>query len=735
VSALLRFALARRRTVLAVSLAAAAALGPGALRLETDNSPPVWFVEDAPEVDAYRRLVARFGSDEGYRLAFEGPALGSPAGLAFLERLEADLAALPGVRATSSALTHHRPEMAAPAAEDPAGFRRRIEGNALDRAAGWVGADGAALSLLIETDALPPRAAAALERDLAARAAAAPAGLAATLVGTRSLEHALDASSREIGTVFFPLLIGLALALLAATFRDWAGIAAPLACVAWIELVVLGALGWASVRMNLVLAVLPPLLFAIALASALHVQIPVRAREAAGEAPATALAAVYRDKSRALAWTLATTAAGFTSLAISPVPPVAALGLAATFALAVVGVGIFLFQPALLATLRGRGALPERALEAALERAGGRLAAGAARRRRTALAAGALLAVGAVAGLPRLERESDAFAYLAPDHPTRRAAERLERLGMGFATLELLVEAPPGEPGLREAAAMTAAAGLGRRLRELPGVLGALGAGELVEDVAAASPFAALAGSAEELVPGALDLLGESPEGRRALDRFVSADGRAARLTVFVRHGGYEAIEAIAVAAEAEGRRAFPGARVEASGQLRVLLGLHRSLLATLGGSLALMAVVLLVTFAALLRRAGPALAALVPTAWPVALVLGGMAWAGVPLDVATVMVASIVCGLGVDASIHVLARRREGGREAGTRAAVAEGAARAAPVLLVTGAILCSGFGVCALSGFAPIARFGALSAVAIALSVVAALVLLPALFARGRA
>jgi predicted RND superfamily exporter protein len=163
-----------------------------------------------------------------------------------------------------------------------------------------------------------------------------------------------------------------------------------------------------------------------------------------------------------------------------------------------------------------------------------------------------------------------------------------------------------------------------------------------------------------------------------------------------------------------------------------VLLGLHRSLLATLGGSLALMAAVLLGTVAALLRRAGAALAALVPTAWPVALVLGGMAWAGVPLDVATVMVASIVSGLGVDASIHVLARPRERAQEAGTRAAVAEGAARAAPALLVTGAILCTGFGVCALSEFMPIARFGALSAAAIALSVVAALVLLPALFAR---
>lgn len=731
-STLAHFALAHRRAVLVASVLAAAALGPGALRLETDNSPPVWFVRDAPEVAAYRRLVARFGSDEGYRLGLEGPALWSSAGLGFLERLEGELGGLPGVRATSSALSHHRPGMAALAADDPEGFRRRVEGNALDLAAGWVAPGAAALSLLVEAESLPPKGAAELERRLRALASAAPAGLEATLVGTRSLEHALDASSREIGTVFFPLLAVLAVALLAAAFRDLAGVAAPLACVAWIELCVLGAQGWAGVRLNLVLAVLPPLVFAIALATALHVQIPVRARAAAGAAPAAAVAAVYHEKSRALWWTAATTAAGFASLAVSPVPPVAALGLAAAFALAVLVVGVFLFLPALLATLGGRRVLPERALEAALERAGRRLAGAAARRRRAVLGAGAVLAGAALAGLPRLERDSDALAYLAPDHPTRRAADRLERLGLGYATLELLLEAPSGAPSLGDAAAMEALAELGRRLRALPGVLGGLGAGDLVEDVAAASPFAALATSPAELLPGALELVAESPEGRRALDRFVSADGRAARLTLFVRHGGYEEIEAIALAAEREGRRAFPGLRVEASGQLRALLLLHRSLLSTLGGSLALMAGVLAATFAVLLGRALPALAALVPTAWPVALVVGGMAWAGVPLDVATVMVASIVSGLGVDASIHVLARPRERAGAALTRAEVVAGATRAAPALLLSGAILVVGFGVCGFSGFAPIARFGALSAVAIALSVVAALALLPALFAR---
>ncbi len=109
------------------------------------------------------------------------------------------------------------------------------------------------------------------------------------------------------------------------------------------------------------------------------------------------------------------------------------------------------------------------------------------------------------------------------------------------------------------------------------------------------------------------------------------------------------------------------------------------------------------------------------------------MGWFGVPLDLATVMVASIVLGLAVDSTIHTLAHHRERRREVGARAAVVEKLERAAPAYLLTAAILCAGFGVCGLSDFAPTARFGQLAAAALALSLVANLLLVPALFGGG--
>ena len=159
---------------------------------------------------------------------------------------------------------------------------------------------------------------------------------------------------------------------------------------------------------------------------------------------------------------------------------------------------------------------------------------------------------------------------------------------------------------------------------------------------------------------------------------------------------------------------------------------MQRYLLSTLALSLLLTLPVLTITFYILLRDVRGTLYALVPNLWPVLVILGGMGWFGIPLDIATVMVASITLGLVVDDTIHTLAHYRELRGELGPRGAVADRMEKTAPAYLLTGVILALGFGVCALSDFAPTARFGLLSAVAIVIAVVADFTLVPALFGR---
>jgi predicted RND superfamily exporter protein len=715
VSRLLGLAIARRRVVVALFAAVASVAALGLPQLVSDNSPAVYAPSGTPEAERYERFVATFGADPVARLVVEGAALSTAAGSDELARLERRAAAVAGVRRSSSAADR--------AADDP-----------LVSALGWrapAGTPGApAASVLLELEPLSPAESARLLEALDEVAASAGAGLTAIAIGSRSFEHALSGSAREIERRFFPLLVGFALVLLLVTFRDLGGIAVPLVFVAACEATTLGVMGWLGVRFHLVLAVLPPLLFAIAMASAVHLLIRCRALEAEGLDAAAATLATYRDKGRAVVWTSLSTAAGFGVLAASGVAPVRALGLWAAAGLGFQLLAAFTLLPALLAGTAGRRArLPERVLEARLESLGRRLATFAVARRRTLVGFSLLVAVVALAGLSRLGVESDVVGYFAPGHPMRVALERAEGFGFGLSTVELDLRAeeppklvsPPTLEQLAEAA---------DELRALPGVLSVATVTDLLDSVGAESPWAVLS-TAAELRAQALELLAAEPEGELALARFLAADRRAARVTLFVRTAGFEAIDRISIDAEEIVRRRLPQVDVAATGTLPLVLSFHRELPVTLGRSLALLVPVLAVGFLVLLRRPSDVLRALVPNLWPVLVLLGGMGWLGVRLDLATVMVASVVLGLAADDTIHALAHHRQEARAIGARAAVVGRIERTAPAFLLTGAILAAGFGVCALSSFAPIARFGALAAIGIVIAVATDLILLPALFA----
>jgi predicted RND superfamily exporter protein len=142
-------------------------------------------------------------------------------------------------------------------------------------------------------------------------------------------------------------------------------------------------------------------------------------------------------------------------------------------------------------------------------------------------------------------------------------------------------------------------------------------------------------------------------------------------------------------------------------------------------------AMLLVGALAALCLRSLPlALLAMVPTTLPVLLTLGAMGALGVPLDVGTAMVAAVVLGLGVDEALHLLSayrRLREGGRE--REPAIEQALREVGRPLLTSAAALGLGFLVLVFVPWKSLASFGAVSVVAIAASLLADLLVLPAL------
>jgi len=720
--------LAWRRQILAVAGLLALALAPGPLRLETDNSPRTFFLHGSPRVERYRELQGLFGGDEALRIVLQGDGLWTRDGLAWLERLEEAAGKLPGVEGTSSLASVGRPArdlgLAPWPPADPEAFRQRSRSDPLARRLGWIDADGQLATVLLRLAPGPHEEQRRLLRALEDLLASPPPGLAAEIVGLAVLERALDGSSREIGQRYFPLLILFTVVLLAAIFRDPRYLAPPLAFVAIGELLVLGPMGYLGVRLNLVLSILPPLLFVIGVATAVHVLLAFRQRTGSGLSPQEAVAEVYQDKGWAILWTGITTLIGFGSLAASPVAAVRDLGLWSAIGVAGMTLTAFTLYPALLVSWAGSGRRgpARRRLEKTVRRWGRAGAEGAARRRRPLLAALALVAAGAAFGLPRLRVETNALTYLPAHHPARAGIEGLEARGVGTAMVELILTLSEQGGDFRDPEKTGRLTELSRRLGREPEVYAAVSAGDVL---AALQRFL-------EAVPGGLPALLRGPvetSAESALSPFLSPDRRTARITLFTPVFGYDRlrpVEAVALTAAGE---IFPEARAEVSGQFPLLLEAQHRLLGTLGISLSVTLLCVAGIFRFLLGSTRLTLLALVPNLWPVLGVLGAMGWFEIPLDIATVMVASVLLGLAVDDTIHTLGHFRELAPRRGLLEAVAGTLEMTAPAYLLTGVILGAGFGVCALSGFAPTARFGLLSAGGIALAVLGDLFLLPAL------
>jgi predicted RND superfamily exporter protein len=140
---------------------------------------------------------------------------------------------------------------------------------------------------------------------------------------------------------------------------------------------------------------------------------------------------------------------------------------------------------------------------------------------------------------------------------------------------------------------------------------------------------------------------------------------------------------------------------------------------ATIGGLLLL-----------IFRRLSLALLALIPNAVPIGIAFGLIGLAGIPLDAATVCLASLALGIAVDDTIHVITGfwdERALGRT--PHEALDACFRRVLPALVFTTATIALGFGVLGISEFSLVRNLGLMTSGVVMLCLLADVLLLPAL------
>lgn len=158
--------------------------------------------------------------------------------------------------------------------------------------------------------------------------------------------------------------------------------------------------------------------------------------------------------------------------------------------------------------------------------------------------------------------------------------------------------------------------------------------------------------------------------------------------------------------------------------QRQLLQDLFRSFVA----AFAVIAVVLMF----MLRSVVAALLAMIPNLFPAVLVFGGLEVVGIPIQIGSVMTASAALGIAVDDTVHFLAWFRRGlGQGMERREALEQAFAHCAGAMMHTTMICSFGLLVFAFSTFVPILHFAWLMVFLLLAALVGDLILLPAILA----
>jgi predicted RND superfamily exporter protein len=712
-----------------------------AIRVGQDNSLDRLIVPTDPDFLATREFQKVFGAGEFALLLAEAEDPYSPAVLARVDAIERALQKVPNVETNSAISIFRRTRAQFDATPEEAGaFREFVNGTGLLRRQGLVGDGFLAVALVLEVETPAQRNMALEALDAAiAKADPQPSPLQrVTRVGLPFVNAYLDQAQRDAPRSF-GLFAAFVVVLNLFLYRSVRTLLAFLVTLAVSLAFSVGYIGITGGTFTLVSPMVPMTILVTATASLVYLHSRFVERPA-GRSVEEHHVFALANKFVACTASIFATGVGFAALAISPIRPIREMGIWVAVGLAITWVVVFTLFPALQRLLR----TPTRDERVAT---GGRVERfalwlpGWSYRFRWPLVTGALAlsAGGAVAvfGLPGVIEPmrvlTDPVAYIDRDTTLSRDIERVKPLVPGMSITEIWLE---GELG--SASDPNVLTGLDRfqdALETDPEVGAAIGPTTILRLIRYMSGQGdAWPESAEEREQMAADL-----EGMLALEpmlqRFVQPHALAqTHVTVISRateEEGYRRLdEAIRRHWEEAVRKdpALAGLRMRTVGLGPLHAKMAQSLVPTLVHSFTLTVAIIFATFVVVFRSGSARLMAIIPSLFAILVMFGVMRLTGMPLNIATILIASTVLGTSENDQIHFFYHFLEGRRSGSVEQALSHTLRVAGRAIFFATLINAGGFLAFTFSPLPALRQFGALSALAFVLSMIADFTALPA-------
>lgn len=479
-------------------------------------------------------------------------------------------------------------------------------------------------------------------------------------------------------------------------------------------------------RMNPVLIVMPVLVLVLGVSGGIHLMNYLVEARAAGD-PRDLVPRALRLGWLPCGLSSGTTAIGLASLVVSELEPIRVFGFHASLGVLATLAAMFLVLPGIFARWP-----PPAASAAAAPRWAAPLAEAVIRRPTpVVLAFFAALAV-AACGLPHVRTSVRIDTLFAPETRVIRDYAWIESSIGPLIPIEVMITFAPGHD-VRATERLDITRGVAARLAGLPDTSGVVSAATFLPPEAADHGFRSMV---------------RRTVGARRLARDLAAvedlkyvrsrpAGEIWRVTARVPalhdidYGAFldrvrAEVAPVVAAAGGESR----GITATCTGVMPLVHAIQNTLLGDLFSSFLSACLLITVVMMIVDRGITAGLVAMISNVFPMILLFGLLGWTRRPLDIGSVMTASIALGMAIDGTLHFLTffrRGRDGGLTPADAVRLAFGRCAGA----MTQSTLVCGLGILvfAASSFAPTSRFALMLALLLAAALAGDLVLLPAM------
>jgi uncharacterized protein len=714
-----------------------------ALQLQFNNSPEVFYPDGSPAVELREALRSDFPSDEVLTVVFHGKDLYTREFLTRLDRAATLLQKHPLVDRVTTVTTMERIS----GSED--GFSvqllvdpQRLKDESADSLRQRVLSDRFAPGLLASREgtlltlAVRPKTLSQSSERLALKVATAvainDAGLREYFAGDAgpvTIDVAQLESIFNDTQLFVPLTVVIGLTLLGWVVGRWRPVAIGAVAMSTVVLPVIAGIALSGQPYTMATAILPSLLAAYTLATLLHLYAAVQRAQAAGLSRSQSVDRALVETRKPGMYNVLTTGAGLLSLALVPIPPIRVFGVAGAIGTLFVFLTVFVLAPPFLARWDNRR-WPQRSGGMKwVGRIASRLTLTSMRYPKAMVLGAAVILVAMVPLAQQVKVESDPLTFFKPDHPVSRHTALIESKLAGVTSLEISLVGQ-GRDSLQNVATLAAISQFQDWLEKQPEVDRSVSMVDLVEEM-----HWAMNGEkpAFRTLPSNDRLLRQYLLVYDGNDLFelVNRDFQHARIVLNLNvHGANEIGRTIDNIRQHLKANPLPGLEVDIGGFGRLFADQIDSLVSGQIKSFAGSFVQIFLFLALLFRSFGAAALCMIPNLAPLYFIFVLMGGVGIPLDMATVMIAGVVLGITVDDTIHLYHGYQER-RQRGVSPifAIARSFQSAGRAVVAISLVLTAQFALLATSSFVPTANFGLMTMFGLLSGQLAELLLLPAL------